>query len=76
MFEEADLKRTYIRVNLGSKWGNVSLADATDEQFGAWAALRVPSIVGDKSLPWGIAERVDFCRFVEAHQGELVKIIE
>lgn len=76
MFTEDDLYRTYIRAqNSKGEWGNINLRDASDEQFSAWAKGRIP-IQGDATQPWSVEERIDFCRFVEATQGELVKIVK
>jgi len=55
-----DMDRVFIRAqNDEQRWITVSVKDASDAQFVAWAATRM-EIQGDDG-PWSMRERADFC---------------
>ncbi len=70
----AHLARIYIRAqDAAGKWGNVSLAEASDAQFEAWAtAFQIAGL----EWTWPQEERVSFANFVNAQVQELVMVPE
>lgn len=65
-----DLWRVYIRAqDEEGRWKSVSIEEATDAQFHAWARTRavLQGIASDE--PWSPEERADFCDFLYQHEA-------
>lgn len=68
-----DMDRVFIRAqDSNSKWITVSVKDALDTQFAAWAKTRM-EIQGDDG-PWSMNERAGFCN--QLYQAGALSIIK